>query len=221
MPLTLQEKPVESGRSAMNCQSASGAALSEGRAASTTRATHMPARVEKLFGPDPVDLTKVCDEIRRTPGLEAVTLRVMGSLSLTDDDSLHTIEEAAIALGTSRLKALFQGWTMLQAKELSGAMLMEPVTASALASDASDSGSAMRCTPESLYLAGFLRILGLDSPFAAASLAGARSVAASGEGESYSGLTEIFIRDFISLIPNLGVAAVASEAAVAGAGRSS
>jgi len=219
MPFTLQDQLLESGRRDMGCKSAGGLGTSRGTVAAVAPARRMPARVEKLLGPDPVDLTQVCDEIRRTPGLEAMALRLVVSLSLSDDDSLHTIEKAAIALGTSRLKALFQGWTMLLAKELPGSTPPDPAAESSLATIAADRTG--QCTPESLYLAGFLRILGLDSPSVASGLDRAHWVAASGEGESYSSLTEIFIRDFISLIPNLGVSAVVPEVVTASAGRHS
>jgi hypothetical protein len=179
-----------------------GAAL---RAASTS--------ADSLFGAEPVDLTAVCEEIRRTPGLQDAATRLVQSLSLSAEESANSLEEAAIALGTGRLKALFKGWAMMQSKEIPSAMLK--LTAE------EDPGAGARTkaeapvipwTPESLYLAGFLRILGLDMPKGLAGKAPADSLAACLPMIPCSGLTDIFIRDFISLLPSLGDSFVAPQA---------
>lgn len=181
----------------------------------------MPTRIERLFGTEPIDLAGVCDEIRRTPGLEAIALRLISSLSLSIEESASTVEEAAIALGTSRLMALFQGWAMLERNEIPNGILHdEPGGSPNLTPEIDSRRGGADWTPESLYLAGFLRILGLDSLPPHTSEANPELPAECHRAVSGSGVADTFLQDFITLIPSLGACSVAPIAAKRTAGAS-
>lgn len=219
MPLTLQDPSAFATSHAAKENPRIGQSLSLGGSGASAAAMRaVSTGTDSLFGAEPVDLSAVCEEIRRTPGLQDTALRLFRSLSLSAEEPANSLEEAAIALGTGRLKALFKGWAMLQAKEFPSPMLTLPAT------EDSDRGSRSKpeapvipWTPESLYLAGFLRILGLDMPKELAGKPQSENLSARIPLIPCSGLTDIFIRDFISLLPSLGDSFVAPHEKVVAA----
>lgn len=214
MALTLQDPASVQTREFSKENPRKGNAVSYGCSEASAVATRsVPTATDALFGAEPVDLTAVCEEIKRNPGLQVAAIRLLHSLSLSAEESANTLEEAAIALGTGRLKALFKGWAMLQAKEFPSAMLSQPV-ADDSSSDLSLDTEPVTApwTPESLYLAGFLRILGLDMPDARGGKNVPQDLAARIPIVPCPGLTDIFIRDFLALLPSLGDSFVAPHA---------
>jgi hypothetical protein len=144
-------------------------------------------RIAALLESDAIDLAGISHAIREQPGLQRLVLTMSESLALAPGVPLGTVEEAAVVLGKNRLRVLVRAW------ELSRARTDGPLTSMPACRDAS---------PEILYLASFFRWLGLD-----------RSV----RGNSYStrladyepddeagevgGLTDLLMRDVVSLIP--------------------
>jgi HD-like signal output (HDOD) protein len=68
-------------------------------------------RLTKLLASAPIDLSGISDEIRRHPDLESLILRPAISLVPSPDEPLGTIEEAVVALGTTRLRTLIGVWS--------------------------------------------------------------------------------------------------------------
>lgn len=153
------------------------------------------ARLAELLAEDPVDLTNVSDEIRSQPSLAAAVKRIAASLQLLPQGSVSSVEEAAIVLGTERLRVLLHAWpTFEKAQERDMSGVGNPGATVGVSSGAA-------WTPESVYLASFARLLGLVSGHALDSSGEAR-VAASG-GVALAELTETLVRDFLALIPRI------------------
>jgi hypothetical protein len=161
-------------------------------------------RLTSLLGAAPVDLGHISREIRAHPDLEALVIRLSGLLVLSPEGSITSVEEAAVVLGTDRLRILIHAWSSLQncdpTMKLFGNCGLNP--GGTPAGEPSSQAFAP-WTPEMLYVASVLHCLGLD----AAAPAIAPTQAASGFGlrtGQLAGLTDLLVRDFISLIPVLG-----------------
>jgi len=151
--------------------------------------------LNSLLEAEPVDLGHISDEIRVHPELEELVIRLSGSLALAPGNSVSSIEEAVIVLGTDRLRVVVRMWSLPNESPGSAPQCNSQLNPGAGADNAPQ-GVAIG-TPEMLYLASFLRCLGLDSlpmPIADAP-------------ESFFGLfpelSGILMRDFLSLIPML------------------
>jgi hypothetical protein len=169
--------------------------------------------LDLLLRAEPVNLSQVSKEIRAHPDLEVMIMRLGGSLALPLDTPPCTIEEATIALGTDRLRVLMYALSLLKEGADQGAQLAESVGES---SGDSAANARTACIDqlatrfaeaenlETLYLAGFLHWLGLDSR-GTLTPGHTWSFSQSGvETAHASGLTDVFMQDFVTLIPFLG-----------------
>ncbi|HXX43503.1 MAG TPA: HDOD domain-containing protein [Candidatus Acidoferrales bacterium] len=143
-------------------------------------------RINRLLGAEIVDLSRVAREIRSHPDLESLVLQMAVSLALSPARSLGTLEETVFVLGTDRLRVLLYTWSLLQRK-------LPQVHPSA----------SVGWTPEALYLASFLRYLGLDSPDAAILHNEMFAFALDPQRAEFADLRDTLMRDFLSLIPVL------------------
>ena len=144
-------------------------------------------RISRLLDAEAVDLDRVAQEIRSHSELESLVLRMAISLALSPVDSWRTLEDAVFALGGDRLRVLLYTWSLMQRK-----------TTQIRAPAAPESWS-----PEALYLASFLRYLGLDSPDAAILHSEMFSFALDTKRTEFAGLRDTLMRDFLALIPVL------------------
>jgi len=156
------------------------------------------SRLVQLLAEDPVDLAQVSDEIRAQPALADVVKRVAASLQLAPEDSVSTIEEAAIILGTDRLRVLLSALPQAE-KIIHG----NAATASGTAAESEAIASDVAWTPESFYLASFVRFLGLADLDAGAPGEEECSRLPDGARSEAAAMTEILVRDFLSLVPRM------------------
>lgn len=167
-------------------------------------------RLVQLLAEDPVDLARVSDEIRAQPALADVVQRVAASLQLVPEDSASSVEEAAIVLGTDRLRVL------LSALPQFDRIARGTATTAAGKSRSEESGKSAHCpaapeavasevawTPESFYLASFVRFLGLADLDTGLSGEGVVSPLPDGARSEAAAMTEILIRDFLALVPRM------------------
>ncbi len=148
-----------------------------------------PASVDcltHLLDADPVDLGRVSEEIRGEPGLEALVLRLAASLVLSEEGAIPKLEEAAVVLGTDRLRVLVHMWSLLNG--LPGEVRAEYGLA----------GTGKTWSPEAFYIASFLRCLAIADPHATKS-----NEIPSMHGGDLAALKSLLMRDFVSLIPAL------------------
>ncbi|HEY6466030.1 MAG TPA: HDOD domain-containing protein [Candidatus Acidoferrales bacterium] len=146
-------------------------------------------RLRNLLISAPIDLSGISDEIRRHPDLESLVLRLGVSLALSPDEPLNTVEEAVVVLGTSRVRVLIDLWSSAPRSTSADA------SNSQLPSHASLSPTE---APEVGYLSNFLRCLESDSPGHGERLAAWASKIPTDETHT---LTDLFMRDFFSLLP--------------------
>lgn len=132
-------------------------------------------------------MSRVAQEIRSHPELESLVLRMATSLALPLVDSMRTLEEAVVMLGTDRLRVLLYTWSLLTRK----------------AAQALPPGVVTDWSPEALYLASFLRYLGLDSPDAAILHSEMFFFALDSRRAEFADLRDTLMRDFLALIPVL------------------
>jgi len=143
-------------------------------------------RLTRILNADPVDLARVSEEIRGQPGLEALVLRLAASLVLSEEGSILKLEEAAVVLGTDRLRVLTHMWSLLSG--LPGEVRAEYGLP----------GSGKDWSPEAFYIASFLRCLAGADPYAAKG-----SETPSLQSADLAALKTMLMRDFVSLIPAL------------------
>lgn len=160
------------------------------------------ATITALLALDTIELCRICDEIRLHSALEALVMRLSHSLLLSPDLPPASIEGAAILLGVDRLRVLVYAWTLL-------------VQEGACAAEDRDSQSSLRAdvfgrqnsfspaAPESLYLTAFLHLMGLDASTPQPYPHVSDILLPSSDLEHVPVLTDILMRDFISLIPFL------------------
>jgi hypothetical protein len=149
-------------------------------------------RLTELLVSAPIDLAGISDEIRRHPDLQSLVLRLGVSLVLSPEEPLSTVEEAVVVLGTNRLRVLIDLWSSGDA--LAPQAILPQNAAS------SERGS-VATTPEMRYLLGFLRSVGFDSPEKAFSGSRLASWASKIPPDQMFALTDLFMRDFFSLLP--------------------
>ena len=193
MPTALENSSHNASKeiSNLNSQSQTSSGSEAGAEKGSPQAT---ARLNSLLVSDPIDLAGISDEIRRCPGLEGLVLRLGASLVLSPDEPLNTIEEAVVVLGTSRLRVLIDLWS---SPNLALAQQPDSPRNDSLREDAG------AITPEARYLANFLRCLGCECSENA--LSGRRLAAWTSKirHDQIVALTDIFMRDFFSLLPTI------------------
>jgi hypothetical protein len=148
-------------------------------------------------------LARVGREIRTHRDLEALILRLAASLVLSAGSIALTIEEAAVVLGTDRLRVLIYMWSLVpdgrSTPEVPGTA--EPPGGDTGGARSTLSAASPSWNPETLYLASFLRWLGLDSPGRTISRGEPPCFAAGVQSDDVAGLTDLLMRDFVALMP--------------------
>jgi hypothetical protein len=162
-------------------------------------------RLIHLLSSAPVDLARISEEIRSQPKLDALVMRLTASLLLSPESLVTTLEEAAVLLGTDRLRVIAHMWSS-RSEECCGTSFDAPSQTNAGGSENRHSDS--HCSPagpnpESLYLASFLQWLGLDSPSSASSGKQAPCFASGLQGGQFAELRNTMMRDFLALDPIL------------------
>jgi len=139
-----------------------------------------------LLATAPADLGRISETIRQYPDLSALVLRMADSLFLAPENSLDSLEQAVVVLGTGRLRVLIQLWSKFRESE-GLAQSAGILTAGA--------------SPESLYIAAFLAWAREQIPMAAQ--ISARSGRAAVSCNYSDDCSEVFVRDFFALLPLL------------------
>lgn len=147
-------------------------------------------RLRNLLISAPIDLSGISDEIRRHPDLESLVLRLSVSLVLSPDDPLSTVEEAVVVLGTSRLRVLIDLWSSSDSRPVG--------TFAANSQLPSGESASLSGSPEADYLSNFLLCLESDSSGNGERLAAWASKIPTDQLHT---LTDLFMRDFFSLLP--------------------
>lgn len=161
---------------------------SEGRPHITSPDTPEPVlRINRLLDAEAVDLSRIGQEIRSQPELDSLVMRMATSLALSPADSVQTLEEAVVVMGTDRLRVVLYMWSLLRQKT----------------GEVSSARAVREWNPEALYLASFLRYLGLDSPGAANLHSEMFSFALDPQRGEFADLRDMLMRDFLALVPVL------------------
>ncbi|MGH9757862.1 MAG: hypothetical protein ACRD4M_09000 [Candidatus Acidiferrales bacterium] len=160
------------------------------------------ATISALLALDTIELCRISDEIRLHSGLEAMVMRLSHSLLLSPDLPPSTVEGAAILLGVDRLRVLVHAWTLLELEKAGDAEDTDS-NSRLYAEDFGRQNSLSCATPETLYLTTFLHLLGLDASTSQPYPHVSRFLLSTGDLEHVPVLTDILMRDFISLIPYL------------------
>jgi|GEM_PF-6692430 hypothetical protein len=160
-------------------------------------------RLNRLLDATPSDLAKVAAEIRTRPDLEVLIMRIALSLQLAPEESVYTLDRALVVLGVQRVRVLIYMWSMLShhLNALHFARELERRPSSANGGQKSSRNDSSGWTPEMMYLASFLRWLGLNVP---SSRRGADPPPCSSlnlSKEEFADLREMMMRDFLALIP--------------------
>jgi hypothetical protein len=145
------------------------------------------ARLNRLLDSNDLDVAEVALELRAQPPLESLVIRMTLSLGLSPVDSTPALEEGVSLLGMDRLRVLLYVWLLEQQKN----------------GEISSQGKGSGWNSEALYLASFLRYLGLDSPSAAILHREMFSFALDPRRGQFAELREMLMRDFLALIPVL------------------
>jgi len=186
MPIALQHEARKGTEDAQK-------ANAPGRSSSGRVATAADfKRLSELLVAAPIDLTAISGEIRCHPDLEALVLRLGLSLLLSPDEPLSTIEEAVVVLGASRLRILIELWS-------SGCAIPADPPLPNNTLPASHYSAAT--TPEMRYLLSFLRSVGFESPENTFSGPRLAAWASKIPPDQMFALTDLFMRDFFSLLP--------------------
>jgi len=144
-------------------------------------------RLNDLLDAGLIDIESIGREIRAEPELEFLTTRMVASLALSPVNSVVRIEDAVVLLGKDRLRVVLYMWSVLRQK---GAQILRTCA---------DEGWSV----EALYLASFLRYLGLDSPDAAVLHSEMFGFALDPQRRESASLRDILMRDFLALVPIL------------------
>jgi hypothetical protein len=156
-----------------------------------------------LLSAVPVDLAQISEHIRSHAKIAELVVGLAGSLLLSGGDSRPTIEDAAVTLGTDRLRVVACMWSLIQEH-------CEARGAEKSADLAAGPGDHWTCcirgttwTPPTLYLAAFLRWLRLDS--ADSELPGDRMQfgVPTWQPDGFADLRNLLMRDFLALLPIL------------------
>lgn len=160
------------------------------------------ATLSSLLALETIELCRISDEIRLHSSLEAMVMRLSHSLLLSPDLPPTSVEVAAILLGADRLRVLVHAWTLLEQEIASEAE--DGDASSVLRGGELGRRDPLSCaTQESLYLTTFLHLLGLDASTSQPYPHVSRVLLPTIDWEHVPALTDILMRDFISLIPFL------------------
>ena len=156
-----------------------------------------------LLAAVPVDLARISEHIRSHAEISELMIRLAGSLLLSAESRI-TIEEAAVMLGTDRLHVLACMWSIIeQYGEEDRAEKRSNLKAGARDDQPTSCIQGINWTAQTLYLATFLRCLGLDS--SDSELPGDRiqSARRTWQAEDFADIRNVLIRDFLALLPSL------------------
>jgi hypothetical protein len=106
MPTAIEDPSRDSAQVKIGTRRQTSKALSSHE----TDPREVMARLTRLLHAAPIDLAAICAEIRTHGELEALIMRLTGSLVLSPDEPLSTVEEAVVVLGTERLRVLIDLW---------------------------------------------------------------------------------------------------------------
>jgi hypothetical protein len=156
-----------------------------------------------LLSAVPIDLARISEHIRSHPEIADLIIRLASSLLLSADSRI-TIEDAAVMLGTDRLYVLASMWSIMEKYDEKGRDEKSPD----LAAGSADNPRAFcihgtNWTAQSLYLATFLRSLGLDSPDSELPRDRMESAGPTWQAEDFADLRNLLMRDFLALLPTL------------------
>ncbi len=172
-----------------------------------------------LLSAVPVDLARISEHIRSHAEVAGLVVGLAGSLLLSAGDGRLTIEDAAVTLGTDRLRVVACMWSLIQEHgEERG-----PEKSADLAAGPGDHWRSCcihgtTWTAQTLYLAAFLRWLGLDS--ADSELPGDRMQFAAPiwRPEDFADLRNLLMRDFLALLPTINAPSPKADPATAATG---
>jgi HD-like signal output (HDOD) protein len=165
----------------------------------------LASRLAHLLDRAPVDLARLSEEIRSEPHLEALVIGLTDSLQLSPENLVRTLEQAAIVLGTDRLRVMVYLWStrMEDCRASNFRSRANRSTSPATEDQGKFFSTAVGPIPELLYLAGFLRWLGLNSLKPATSGKRAPCFALGVQPGQFTDLRNILISDFLALVPVL------------------
>jgi hypothetical protein len=156
-----------------------------------------------LLGAVPVDLARISEHIRSHPEIADLIIRLAGSLLLSADNRI-TIENAAVMLGTDRLRVLASMWWIMEKYDEGGrAEKSSDVAAESAENPRTFCIHGTNWSAQSLYLATFLRSLGLDSPNSELPRDRMESAGPTWQTEDFADLRNLLMRDFLALLPTL------------------
>jgi HDOD domain len=171
-------------------------------ARSARQAPDLAQRLDRLLDASPADLERISVEIRNHPELVAMMMRLTASLA--PETIPCSLEDAVVVLGTHRLRVLVYMWSVLPHAYKMVELAAQEANSEAGAGDESvRAGASAQWTLEAMYLASFLRWLGLDNPGNANASHIAPYLASAITGRELAALHELLMQDFISLIPVL------------------
>jgi|HubBroStandDraft_6_1064221.scaffolds.fasta_scaffold05152_10 hypothetical protein len=199
MPTTIEEHiqqpPVPSHAEAAGYGSQASPAIFD---ALTPAAREIALQFDCLLSSAPVDLGRISDEIRSNPGLESFVMGILALLSLSPDDSVRSVEEATIVLGTDRLRVLVNIWLLVREKG-ARAGLDPPI----VPNNAASLGLGTQRSTETLSLGALKQWFGLDLLCPGAGIASRFNADAQLPKNRLADLASLLMSDFISLIPFL------------------
>jgi hypothetical protein len=156
-----------------------------------------------LLAAVPVDLARISKHIRSHAEISELMIKLAGSLLLSGESKI-TIEEAAVMLGTDRLHVLACMWSIIeQYGEEDRAEKRSNLTADARNDQPTSCIQGISWTAQTLYLATFLRCLGLDSPDSELPRDRMQPAGRTWQAEDFADLRNILMRDFLALLPSL------------------
>lgn len=177
--------------------------LRPARTASNRNGSSGSRLLTDLLGAVPVDLARISEHIRSHPEIADLIVRLAGSLLLSADSRI-TIEDAAVMLGTDRLHVLASMWSIMEKYAEGGRAEKSPGLVAGSADDPRTfSIHGTNWTAQSLYLATFLRSLGLDSTDSELPRDRIEPTGPAWQAEDFADLRNLLMRDFLALLPTL------------------
>lgn len=156
-----------------------------------------------LLSAAPVDLARISEHIRSHAEISGLMITLAESLLLSAESTI-TIEEAAVMLGTDRLHVLARMWSIIeQYGEADRSEKRSNLTADARDDRPTSCIQGVNWAAQTLYLATFLRCLGLDSPESELPGDRAQSARQIWQAEDFADLRNVLMRDFLALLPSL------------------
>jgi len=110
----MKNNPVPPWTRRQDLQEAAGAAPQSSENGENSALEAQLSHFEGLLSGDSVDLSRISNEIRSRPALEALTMRLVVALGLSAEESLRTVEEAVVMLGVTHLRAIVYVWFLVQ-----------------------------------------------------------------------------------------------------------